>query len=87
MFSLFWWVELSNFFFFHLIVIKVSRTVVSDSSQYHGLQPVQLLHPWNSPGKSSTGMGCHSLLQGIFLTWGLNPGLLHFRQILYQLIH
>ena len=30
-------------------------------------------------------MGCHFLLQGIFLTQGLNPGLLHCRQILYQL--
>ena len=28
---------------------------------------------------------CHSLLQGIFPTLGLNPGLLHCRQILYQL--
>ena len=26
------------------------------------------------------GVGCHSLLQGIFLTQGLNPGLLHYRQ-------
>ena len=26
----------------------------------------------------STGVGCHFLLQGIFLTQGLNPGLLHF---------
>ena len=29
---------------------------------------------WNSPGKN-TGVGCHSLLQGIFPTQGLNPGL------------
>ena len=32
-------------------------------------------------------MGCHFLLQGIFLTWGLKPQpwrLLHSRQILYQ---
>ena len=28
-------------------------------------------------------MGCHSLPQGIFLTQGLNLGLLHCRQILY----
>ena len=27
-------------------------------------------------------MGCHFLLQGIFLTQGSNPGLLHCRQIL-----
>ena len=30
------------------------------------------LCPRNSPGKN-TGMGCHSLLQGIFSTQGLNP--------------
>jgi len=34
------------------------------------------------PGKN-TGMGCHALLQGIFLTQGLNPGLPHCWQILY----
>ena len=44
------------------------------------------LFPWNSPGKN-TGMGSHSLLQGIFLTQGSNPGLLHCRQILYHLSH
>ena len=32
-------------------------------------------------------MGCHSLLQGIFLTQGLNPSLSHCRQILYYLSH
>ena len=30
-------------------------------------------------------MGYHSVLQGIFPAQGLNPGLLHFRQILYRL--
>ena len=40
--------------------------------------------PWNSPGKN-TGVGSHSLLQPIFLTQGLNPGLLHCRQIPYHL--
>ena len=39
-----------------------------------------------SPGKN-TGVGCHALLQGIFPTEGLNPGLLHCRQILYYLSH
>ena len=40
----------------------------------------------NSPGKN-TGVGCHALLQGIFPTQGLNPGLLHCRRILYCLNH
>ena len=39
-----------------------------------------------SPDKN-TGVGCHSLLQGIFLTQGLNPGLLHCRRIFYHLSH
>ena len=38
----------------------------------------------DSPGKN-TGVGCHFLLQGIFLTQGSNLGLLHCRQIVYQL--
>ena len=40
---------------------KWSRSVVSDSSQPHGLQPTRLLRPWDFPGKSS-GVGCHRLL-------------------------
>ena len=43
-----------------------------------------MVRPWNSPGKN-TGVGCHSLLQGIFLTQRSNPSLLHCRQILYHL--
>ena len=35
----------------------------------------------------NTGVGSLSLLQGIFPTQGLNPGLPHCRQILYQLSH
>ena len=42
--------------------------------------------PWASPGKN-TRVGAHSLLQGTFLTQGLNPGLLHCRWILYHLNH
>ena len=56
--------------------------------QPHGLQPARLLCPWDSPGKI-TGVGCHFLLQGIFPTQPSlqeqSPGLLHCRQILYQL--
>ena len=35
----------------------------------------------------NTGVGCYFLLQGIFPTQGLNPALLHCRQILYRLSH
>ena len=69
-----------------LRVESESHSVVSDSVWLHGLQPTRLLCPWNSPGKN-TGVGSHSLLQGIFPTQGSNPGLLHGRQILYPLSH
>ena len=42
--------------------------------------------PGDSPGKN-TGVGCHALLQGIFSTQGLNPGLQHCRLILCPLSH
>ena len=61
--------------------VQFSRSVVSNSLQSHGLQRTRLLCPWNSPGKN-TRVGNHSLLQGIFPTEGLNPGLPHCRQIL-----
>ena len=49
---------------------------MSNSLQPHGLDS-----PWNSPGQN-TGVGSCSLLQGIFPTQGLNPGLQHCRRIL-----
>ena len=57
-----------------------SRSVVSDSLW------VTIYSPWNSPGQN-TGVGSLSLLQGIFPTQGLNPGLPHCRRILCQLSH
>ena len=39
--------------------------------------------PWNCPGEN-IGLDTHSLLQGIFLIQGSNPGLLHRRWILYH---
>ena len=102
----------------------LSRSVLSNSLQPHGLQPARLLCPWGfsrqeyqtvlpcpSPGDLSnpgieprslalwadslpseppgkpknTRMGSLSLLQQIFPTRELNWGLLHCRQILYQL--
>ena len=46
----------------------------------------ELLCLWDFPGKS-TGVGCHFLLQRIFLTQGSNLGLPHCRQRLYRLSH
>ena len=45
---------------------------------------LELYSPWNSPGQN-TGVGSHSLPQGIFPMQGSNPGLPHCRWILYQL--
>ena len=47
-------------------------SVMSGVLQPHELQPSMLLCPWDSPGRN-TGVGCHALLQGIFLTQGSNP--------------
>ena len=60
--------------------------IVTDSSWPHGLWPTRFLCPWDSPGMN-IGVGCHSLLQGIFPTQGLNPDLPHCRQILHHLSH
>ena len=54
---------------------------MSDSSWFHGLYS-----PWNSPGQN-TGVSSHSLLPGIFTSQESNTGLLHCRQILYELSH
>ena len=58
--------------------------ILSDSLQPCGLEPTSLLCPW----RSSRQEYWHALLrppQGTFPTQGLNPGLLHCRQILYHL--
>ena len=64
-----------------LSLVQFSRSVVSDSLRPHGLHS-----PWNSPDQN-TGVGSLSLLQGIFPTQGLNPGVPYYRQILYRLNH
>ena len=63
---------------------SVSHSVMRDSLRTYGLQPARLFCPWNSPSMN-TGLGCHSLLQGIILTQGSNPGLLHCRKPPYLL--
>ena len=52
-----------------------SRSVLSDS-----LRPRRLYSPWNSPGKTTFPFSTGS-------SQPRNPGLLHFRWILYQLSH
>ena len=69
-----------------LYIMRVVNKSESRSVMSNYLQPHELYSPWNSPGQN-TGEGSLSLLQGMFPTQGLNPGLLHCRQVLYQLNH
>ena len=59
-----------------------SFSVMSNSFWPHGLQSMEFSSP-----DQNTGVGSVSLLPGIFPIQGQNPGLLHCRQILYQLSH
>ena len=61
--------------FIYDISSSVSHSVIFSSLQSQGLWPARLLCPQDFPGKN-TGVGCHFLLQGIFLTHGSNPHLL-----------
>ena len=74
-------ISVINIYLYGLMKWGESCSVVSDSLQPHGLYI-----PGNSPGQN-TWVGSLSLLQGIFLSQGSNPGLLHCGQILYQLSH
>ena len=51
-------------------------SVISNSFDPMECSPPRFLCPWHFPGKT-TGVDCHFLLQGIFLTEGSNPPLLH----------
>ena len=63
-------------------VCMLSHSAAFDSLRPHGLLPVRLLCILDSAGKN-TLVGCQVLLQGIFLTQGLNPCLLLCRWIPY----
>ena len=61
--------------------------VLSRSLVFNSCNPIncnRFLCPWDSLGKN-TRVGCHFLLQGIFLTQKSNLGLLNCRQTLYRL--
>ena len=59
----------------YCLVAKLCPTLLRP----HGLQPTSLLCPWDFPGEHS-GVGCHFLLQGVFLTQGLKLHLLHWQK-------
>ena len=60
-------------------ICVLSCSAVSNSLWPHGLWPARLLCPWDFPGKNGA-VDCHFLFQGIFLTQGLNPHLLHWQR-------
>ena len=84
---------LTNVFFFSFTYI----IHICESYYVLGAQSCPILYNllnYSPPGSSLHGIlqprilkGNHSLLQGIVPTQGLNPGLLHCRQILYSLSH
>ena len=71
---------------------EIQRIIRDYYEQLHGNKTLcnpmdtRLPRPWDFLSKS-TGVGCCFLLQGIFPTQGLNPGLPHCRQMLYCLSH
>ena len=83
------WLTISWFsqqYFLYCLCMCSVTSVVSDSLWPHGLWPARLLCPWGSPGKN-TGVGSHSLLQGLCPTWGSDLcllRLLHCRRVLYH---
>ena len=65
-----------------LYICMLSCSLVADSFWYYGLYPASLLPPWDPPG--NTGVGCHLLLQGIFLIQELNLSPYIGKWILYH---
>ena len=67
--------ETQNFSYFSCCVAVKSCLTLCDPTD---CSLPRLLCAWDSPGKN-TGVGCHSLLQGIFLTLGWKPRLLRWQ--------
>ena len=61
-------------------------SVMSNPMQPHGLKPVSLLCPWNSPGKN-TRVGCLVLLQGSSQPRDWTCVSCFGRQVLYHQCH
>ena len=68
-----------------LCVCLVTHSCLTPRDPMHCSLPGSSGHG-DSPGKN-IGMGCHAVLGRIFPTPGLNPGLRHYKRILYSLSH
>ena len=55
-----------------------AKSLQSSQTVCDPMEPARLLCPWNSPGKN-TEVGCHFLLQGLFLPQGSNAHLLYWQ--------
>ena len=77
------WIFSYSLTFFTSVCVCASHSVFSNSLRRYGGSPASSVEF----ARQDTGVGCHSLLQGIFLTQGSNLGLPHCRQILYHLRH
>ena len=75
------WSCLTHYCLFDLIT-KLCLTLLRP----HELSPARLLCAWHPPGKY-IGVDCIFLLQGIFLTQGSNPCLLHWQEDSLPLSH
>ena len=82
------WTELkkSQCHFCHSLVrAKLPQSCLTPCNPMDCSLPASSVHG-DSPGRN-TGVGCHSLLQGIFPIQGSNPHVLHCWRILYHLSH
>ena len=70
----------------HVLCSVLSRSVLSNSLRPNGERRLAGYSPWGF-SRQEYWSGCCILLQGIFPTQRLNPGLPHCRQILYHLSH
>ena len=83
--SPFIWIPVSSLTPIIGVLSSVAQSCLTLSDSTDCSPPGSFVHG-DSPG-TNTRVGCHALLQGIFLTQGSNPGLPHCRQILYHLSH
>ena len=81
------WQTIDDIFAWELwcVFVKVVRSCLTLCNLMGCSLPGSFVHG-DFPGKN-TRLACHFLFQGIVPTQGLNPGLLHCRQILYNLSH
>ena len=73
---LYGYVSLGKSWYQGLTACTLSWSVMFDSLQPNGTVALQVSLSMGFPCKN-TGVGCHFFLQGIFLTQGLKPHLLH----------